>query len=229
MLFVLCLISSQEKFTQKSSYIWTGIGGNGKSKLIELLRKCIGDYACTLPVALITQKRGRAEGATPALAATQGKRFACLQEPEGDETINVGLMKELTGGDTIIARKMYAEPVEFKPQFKMLLTCNILPDIKSSDRGTWRRVRAVEFTSVFTDNPDPNDPVSSRLMKTSTQSLITGKKRSYTSFLRNSHSSVSLVSMNLMKLRNSLTNIRMRVITLLSSLMSVSLSLIIVL
>ena len=67
-------------------------------------------------------------------------------------------MKELTGGDTIIARKMYAEPVEFKPQFKMLLTCNILPDIKSSDRGTWRRVRAVEFTSVFTDNPDPNDP-----------------------------------------------------------------------
>ena len=139
-------------------HIWTGIGGNGKSKLIELLRKCIGDYACTLPVALITQKRGRAEGATPALAATQGKRFACLQEPEGDETINVGLMKELTGGDTIIARKMYAEPVEFKPQFKMLLTCNILPDIKSSDRGTWRRVRAVEFTSVFTDNPDPNDP-----------------------------------------------------------------------
>ena len=79
---------------------------------------------------LITQKRGRAEGATPALAATQGKRFACLQEPEGDETINVGLMKELTGGDTIIARKMYAEPAEFKPQFKMLLTCNILPDIK---------------------------------------------------------------------------------------------------
>ena len=150
---VLCGEILSEKF-----YIWTGIGGNGKSKLIELLRKCIGDYACTLPVSLITQKRGRAEGATPALAATQGKRFACLQEPEGDETINVGLMKELTGGDTIQARKMYAEPIEFKPQFTMLLTCNILPDIKSGDRGTWRRVRAVEFTSVFTENPDPNDP-----------------------------------------------------------------------
>ena len=149
----LCGEIHSEKF-----HIWTGIGGNGKSKLIELFRKSIGDYACTLPVALITQKRGRAEGATPALAATQGKRFACLQEPEGDETINVGLMKELTGGDTIIARKMYSDPVEFKPQFKMLLTCNILPDIKSSDRGTWRRVRAVEFTSVFTDSPDPNDP-----------------------------------------------------------------------
>ncbi len=60
-----------------------------------------GDYCCTLPVSLITQKRGRAEGATPALAQTKGKRFACFQEPEGDESINVGLMKELSGGDTL--------------------------------------------------------------------------------------------------------------------------------
>ncbi len=40
----------------------------------------------------------------------------------------------------------------------MVLTCNVLPDINASDRGTWRRVRAVEFKSVFTDQPDPNDP-----------------------------------------------------------------------
>ena len=39
----------------------------------------------------------------------------------------------------------------------MALTCNVLPDINASDRGTWRRVRAVEFKSVFTDQPDPND------------------------------------------------------------------------
>lgn len=143
---------------QQKFHIWTGCGGNGKSKLIELFRMGFGDYCCTLPVSLITQKRGRAEGATPALAQTKGKRFACFQEPEGDESINVGLMKELSGGDTLMARGLHKDPIEFKPQFKMVLTCNVLPDINASDRGTWRRVRAVEFKSVFTDQPDPNDP-----------------------------------------------------------------------
>lgn len=158
--YVMRLLSSflSGKVKDQKFHIWTGCGGNGKSKLIELFRMGFGEYCCTLPVSLITQKRGRAEGATPALASTKGKRFACLQEPEGDETINVGLMKELTGSDPIMARKLHTDPVEFRPQFKMVLTCNILPEIKSDDRGTWRRVRAVEFLSIFTDEPDPNDP-----------------------------------------------------------------------
>ena len=72
-----------------------------------------------VPSSLITEKRARAEACNPALVRTKGKRFACLQEPEGNERINVGLMKELTGGDKIQAeRPAHKDPVEFKPQFK---------------------------------------------------------------------------------------------------------------
>lgn len=158
--YVITLLSSflSGKIKEQKFHIWTGVGGNGKSKLIELFRLGFGDYCTTLPVSLITQKRGRAEGATPALAGTKGKRFACFQEPEGDETINVGLMKEMTGGDTIMARNLYQNAFEFKPQFDLVLTCNVLPEINASDRGTWRRVRAVEYESQFVEDPDPNDP-----------------------------------------------------------------------
>ena len=38
-------------------YIWTGSGGNGKSKLIELMQLVLGDYVCGLPVSLITGKK----------------------------------------------------------------------------------------------------------------------------------------------------------------------------
>ncbi len=68
-------------------------------------------------------------------------------------------MKELTGGDKIMARALHQEPFEFKPKFKMVLTCNELPNVSANDRGTWRRIRVVEFISKFTENPseDPND------------------------------------------------------------------------
>lgn len=131
---------------------------NGKSKIIELFEFALGDYCCKFPITLLTQKRAASNAATSELARAKGKRFACLQEPSEDEKLNIGLMKELTGGDKIMARALFKEPIEFKPQFKMILTCNHLPHVPSDDGGTWRRIRVVEFTSKFKENPDPNNP-----------------------------------------------------------------------
>lgn len=131
---------------------------NGKSKCIDLFEQSFGEYCCKLPITLLTQKRAASNAATSELARTKGKRFACLQEPSEDEKLNVGLMKELTGGDKIMARQIYKEPVEFKPQFKMVLTCNQLPNVPANDNGTWRRLRVIEFTSKFCENPNPENP-----------------------------------------------------------------------
>lgn len=136
-------------------HIWTGSGSNGKSMTVELLEKALGEYACKFPVTLLTQKRCASNAANSELARAKGKRCACLQEPSEDERLNIGLMKELTGGDRIIARHLYCEPIEFRPQFKMMLLCNHLPQVPSDDGGTWRRIRVVEFRSRFVDNPDP--------------------------------------------------------------------------
>ena len=66
-------------------------------------------------------------------------------------------MKELTGGDTIQARGLHKEPIEFKPQFGMVMASNVLPTVPGDDGGVWRRMRVVRFNSKFKDAPDPND------------------------------------------------------------------------
>lgn len=158
--YVLTLLASfldgsnrDEKF-----HIWTGTGSNGKSKIIELLQQTIGDYHCMFNVSLLTAKRVGSNQTNSELVAAKGKRVAVLQEPDENERLNVGFMKEMTGGDTIICRGLFKEPIEFKPMFKMILTCNHMPSLPANDGGTWRRVRRVKFTSKFVDNPDPKKP-----------------------------------------------------------------------
>jgi P4 family phage/plasmid primase-like protien len=129
---------------------------NGKSKIVELFQYTIGEYACIFNVSLLTQKRVSSNSTNSELAIAKGKRFAILQEPEENERINVGLMKELTGGDQIQCRCLFKEPIRYKPMFKMILTCNHMPSIPPDDGGTWRRVRRVEYTSKFVDTPNPN-------------------------------------------------------------------------
>jgi P4 family phage/plasmid primase-like protien len=126
---------------------------NSKSKIIELFEKSFGDYCCKFPVTMLTQKRVASNAATSEMARAKGKRFACLQEPSEDEKFNVGYLKEITGGDKIMARALFKEPIEFTPQFKLILCCNHLPSVPSDDGGTWRRIRVVEFTSKFVENP----------------------------------------------------------------------------
>lgn len=159
---ILSGVNKDQKF-----YICTGSGSNSKSLMIELFERTLGDYTCKLPITLLTQKRAASNAAQSELARTKGKRFACLQEPSEDEKLNVGLMKEMSGSDKLMARALYKEPVEFVPQFKMMLLCNHLPNVPSDDGGTWRRIRVIEFTSKFVEDPtkDNEFPINLDLPK----------------------------------------------------------------
>jgi P4 family phage/plasmid primase-like protien len=134
-------------------HFWTGGGGNGKSCLVRLVELSMGEYCAKFSISLLTQKRAASHAANPDLVSAKGKRFATIQEPEKKDVLNVSLMKEISGGDEMKIRGLYQECEEILPQFKTHLICNDMPEIKSFDDGTWRRIRAIEFTSRFVKNP----------------------------------------------------------------------------
>lgn len=152
--FLSTLVSGHHK--EETLHLFTGCGSNGKSVTFELLKYCFGDYFMSVPITLLTRKRGGAENASPMLAKLKGKRLGVLQEPEEGERLSVGLMKELTGNDEITARGMFKEPTSFKPQIKFAIPCNNLPEVPARDKGTWRRLRVIQHESEFVDFPDPS-------------------------------------------------------------------------
>jgi P4 family phage/plasmid primase-like protien len=131
---------------------------NGKSTTIDLVQYAMGDYFGILPTTVITVKHKNSSGARPELANKKGKRFLVIQEPEHDDQVYVGQMKNLTGADWIETRALYGEPFKFKPQFKLILVCNKLPFIPANDGGTWRRLRVIPWESEFVDKPDSKNP-----------------------------------------------------------------------
>lgn len=140
-------------------YIWTGLSGaNGKSTLVNFMERTLGDYITSVDVSLLTNKRGNSSNASPDVVRLKGKRFFTFQEPEHDDKLRTGILKQFTGGDTIIARELFKAPITFKLQGTMIMCCNDLPTVQSIDGGTWRRIRVIEFNSRFCDNPNPQKP-----------------------------------------------------------------------
>lgn len=153
-----CLVGTTEN---QDFNFYLGSGSNGKSKLVELMARVLGEYKGVVPITLISQKRNSIGSTSSEVYELIGKRYAVIQEPTEGDIINEGIMKEITGGDPIQCRALFQNSVTFIPQFKLVVCANKLPIIKATDDGTWRRIKVIDFVSKFTDNPykDPNFPV----------------------------------------------------------------------
>ena len=153
------LSSLLDGFMRDQKYhMFTGTGANGKSTTVSLLRDTLGDYYVPVPITLFTRKQGSASNASPELMALKGIRAGAMQEPDQGDKMYVGRLKEITGGDQIIGRALFKEMEKFKPQCKIFMTCNNLPDVNTVDNGTWRRIRVVPFDSEFVDKDDVKFP-----------------------------------------------------------------------
>ena len=148
-----CLHGDNE---QQKLVVFTGEGGNGKSLLISLLEESLGDYTCALDVAYVTQKRQRASQASPGVMELRNRRLAIIHEPDEGDTLNMGIIKALTGNDKIKARNLFENDITFRNRAKLIMLCNALPTPSSQDDGVWRRIRIVHFPVQFVD--DPKEP-----------------------------------------------------------------------
>lgn len=137
-------------------YTFIGVGGNGKSKVVDLMKYTFGDYCSSLSATALTRKRPDSGAANPDIIAIKNKRFIYLQEPDDREPLNTSRMKQFSGEDVVEARGLFEDQQRFRITGKLFMMCNRLPPITAMDRGTWRRIRVLLFGSKFVDSSDPD-------------------------------------------------------------------------
>ena len=128
---------------EQSLWFLHGGGSNGKSTFLGALLDLFGDYGMQAVGELLMAKDHETHPAER--AALFGRRLVATIETEEGKRMAESLMKQLTGGDKISARKMYKDFFEFKPSHKLLLAANHKPTIQGNDHAVWRRIKLVPF------------------------------------------------------------------------------------
>ena len=145
--------------SQKKVYMWTGEGDNGKSITQKFFEMMLGELAIKFNTQYFTGKKVASGSANPELSrAAPPVRHATMEEPDADETLNIGELKKLSGGDSYWARDLFEKGKstrEVFPMFMLTFICNKLPKLKYSDRATWNRLRVIPFESTFVEPGQP--------------------------------------------------------------------------
>ena len=130
--------------SEQLMFICYGLGANGKSTMIEMLRYLTGNYSLHTPFTTFLSKDN--ESVRNDLARLAGARFVSSVELRAGQKLDEVVVKQVTGSDTIAARFLYQEYFEYTPIFKLWLVANHKPVIRGVDDAIWRRIALIPFT-----------------------------------------------------------------------------------
>lgn len=148
--------------SEQCLFFMFGTGKNGKSTFIETIQALMGEYVVKTPTETL-MARDRS-GVPNDVARLAGKRLVVARETDEGQRLAEATIKDLTGGDKIVARYLHQEFFEFAPTFKLWMYGNHKPMIRGNDEGIWRRMRLIPFTVTIT--PEEQDPnLSEKLLE----------------------------------------------------------------
>lgn len=132
-----------------------GPGASGKSTFSSILTYIMGDYATVAPVDALMMSY--ADKHPTDLAALRGARLAVATETEEGRRWAEARIKMMTGGERITARYMRQDFFTYDPSFKLLVSGNHRPGLRSVDEAMRRRLRLIPFEhSIPEQDRDPD-------------------------------------------------------------------------
>lgn len=129
--------------SEQALYFFYGEGANGKSTFLSVLRRLLGEYAIPAPRGLLEAEHN--DDHATRLAALYRVRLVIGSEVEAGKHLAESMVKDLTGGEQIAARRMREDFWYFEPTHKIIMQGNHKPTIVGQDEGIWRRIKVVPW------------------------------------------------------------------------------------
>jgi len=137
------LLAEPNKFVLAIHY---GMGANGKSTFVNIVRSVIGDeYAVEASSDLLTYSGNQSRELANQVVNLPGARLAVTSEPAEGCRLNSSAVKRITSGDPMQGRWLYKEAFPFVPVCTVMMTTNHMPVISETDDGIWRRVHLIPW------------------------------------------------------------------------------------
>ncbi len=150
-----CLVDS---VSDQVMIVFHGGGANGKSTFLDVVADVMGELAMSVSVtSFLANDRSSGSAPQPDIVRLAYRpRMVRTSEPPPGARLAEGIIKEITGGEPMVVRDLHEKPIEFRPNFKVFLSCNNRPSVRGGDDGIWRRIRLVPWSVQIP--PEERDP-----------------------------------------------------------------------
>lgn len=146
-----------------------GVGGTGKSTLLDSCRHVLGLYAVSIKSDLT---KGASKGVRDGLAQAIFARLGIFKELSKDTMLDWDLIKEITSNSSVLElRELYGHFFQGKPLLKIVFDTNHRPVTEDPDRSIIRRLKLIPFNHIFTDK-EADDNLYEYLIKHEAEGIL---------------------------------------------------------
>lgn len=165
--------------------MFTAAGRNGKGVITESLQELMGSFYEEIhPSILLDRQVSNKEALWHML---QGKRIVVVSETNPGDVLDLANVKKISGGDTILSRPLYSNPVTFQPRHQCILVTNDLPNITKVDntsRSIIDRMLVIKFPVNYMDLEPGQQPTSTvKQIDRSLKSRFKAQKQEFLAWL----------------------------------------------
>lgn len=129
-----------------SLIVCAGGGENGKSAVMSAVMRACGTYGRLISHRVLISQPGQHP---TELMDLRGLRFALLEETPEEGRLDTHTLKTTIGTPQITARRMRRDDVTFDTSHSLWVNTNFLPQVDTTDHGTWRRLKAMPWPYRF--------------------------------------------------------------------------------
>ncbi len=135
----------------RKGFLLYGGGSNGKSTVLNLLKKFFGDEnTSTVEMEKLSEKFKTAE--------LENKLVNIGDDINRREILDTGTLKKLFTGESVTVERKNQDPFTLKNYAKMIFSANKIPRIADKTHGMYSRLMLIPFTARFSADDADFDP-----------------------------------------------------------------------